>query len=316
MTLTSTEAVVAAGVVCWREEKGRLRVLVVHRAARADVSLPKGKVDPGESLPEAAVRETFEETGVAVALGAPLGVTEYSLTGGRRKIVHYWAAEASEESVAASVFSANEEIAAIEWLPLRVARERLSYDRDRELLDRFSERSETGRHRTFAIIALRHAKAVPPGSWPGPDSTRPLEPVGLAQARSAARAIAAYSPTKIISSTAVRCVSTVEPLSVLTGLDVKATSALSQDAHEEGAAQVYRVVTKRVAKREPVVLCSHGPVLPDIIDEIADAAGSDRSSRLRRASLLAVGEFAVVHLSRADPAAGIVAIETHAPVVE
>ena len=67
---------------------------------------------------------------------------------------------------------------------------------------------------------------------------------------------------------------------------------------------------------QTVVLCSHGPVLPDILDEVADAAGSDRSGRVRRASLLSVGEFAVVHLSKADPTSGIVAIETHAPVID
>lgn len=313
MTVTAQSIVVAAGVVCWRIQRGKVRVLIVHRESRSDVSLPKGKVDPGESLPEAAVREAFEETGIAIALGAPLGVTEYSVPGGREKIVHYWAAEADDAALAAATFTPNHEITSLEWASLKTARAKLTYDRDRDVLDRFSTRVDSGALRTFAIIALRHGKAVPAGSWTGPDSTRPLEQVGLEEARSAARAIAPYRPTKLISSTAARCVSTIEPVAALTGLDVKATAAISQDAYEDGEADVRRIVAKRIARRETAVLCSHGPVLPVIIDEIADAGGGTVGGRLRRAGVLATGEFAVIHLSSTSPQDGIVAVETHAP---
>ena len=78
--------ILAAGAVCWRLVGGVAKVLVVHRDSRADVSLPKGKVDPGEMLPQTAVREIAEETGLAITLGAPLGTVEYTLPGGREKI--------------------------------------------------------------------------------------------------------------------------------------------------------------------------------------------------------------------------------------
>jgi len=130
---------------------------------------------------------------------------------------------------------------------------------------------------------------------------------------SAARAIAPYRPTKLISSTAARCVSTIEPVAALAGLDVKATAAISQDAYEDGEADVRRIIAKRIARRETAVLCSHGPVLPVIIDEIADASGGTVGGRLRRAGVLATGEFAVIHLSSTSPQDGIVAVETHAP---
>ena len=68
--------VLAAGAVCWRIVDGKPKVLVVYRGDRADVSLPKGKVDPGETLPETAVREIREETGLEIVLGAPLGTVE------------------------------------------------------------------------------------------------------------------------------------------------------------------------------------------------------------------------------------------------
>ena len=82
MTVT-TPPVLAAGAVCWRLVGGSARILVVHRATHNDVSLPKGKVDPGELLPQTAQREILEETGLSVTLGPPLGTVEYPLPSGR-----------------------------------------------------------------------------------------------------------------------------------------------------------------------------------------------------------------------------------------
>lgn len=313
MTVVASTLVVAAGVVCWRTHNGKVKVLLVRRDSRSDISLPKGKVDPGESLPEAAVRETLEETGIAIALGAPLGATEYSMPTGRDKVVHYWAAEVDDAALGAARFTPTDEISSTEWLPLKTARAKLTYDRDRDILDRFAARLEADSLRTFAIIALRHGKAVPAGSWSGPDSSRPLEQVGIEQARAAARAIAAYRPAKLISSTAARCVSTIEPVARLTGLDVKATAAISQDAFEDGEADVTRLIAKRIARGLSAVLCSHGPVLPVILDEIGVATGREDDRSLRRAAALDTGDFAVVHLSVAHPYAGIVAVEKHSP---
>ena len=312
MTTIAPATVVSAGVVCWRMHRGKLRVLLIRQTGRSDMSFPKGKVDPGESTPRAAVRETLEETGVSVSLGASLGSSSYTLPGGREKLVHYWAAEADDRSVRAASFTPNDEIAEAQWMSPKSARSRLVYERDREILDEFASRAADDTLRTFAIIVLRHGKAVPAGSWSGPDSTRPLEQTGLEQARSSAAMIAAYSPQKLVSSTAARCMSTIEPVATLTGLDIKATAAISQDAYEDGDADVARIVSKRIAKRETAVLCSHGPVLPGILDEIAVQTDSPRG-RVRRASALDVGEFAVVHLSAADPGAGVIAIETHSP---
>src|SRR6185437_15036650 len=77
-------AVYAAGGVVWRRVDGRLLILVIHRTAYADVTLPKGKVDPGETLAETAVREILEETGIRVALGIPVGVSRYRMPSKRQ----------------------------------------------------------------------------------------------------------------------------------------------------------------------------------------------------------------------------------------
>ncbi|MCU1581473.1 MAG: mismatch repair protein MutT [Microbacteriaceae bacterium] len=315
MTVVIPSVVLAAGAVCWRTVDGTVQVLLVHRGERADVSLPKGKVDPGETPPQTAVREIEEETGLRIALGAPLGTSEYTLPGGREKIVYYWAAEAGDEALNGSTFVANAEIAAVEWLSIPAARAALSYERDQEVLDRFAERVAAGKTRTFAIIALRHAKAVPPTSWDGPDASRPLLHRGIEQAKSVASAIAAWKPRKLVSSTAVRCQSTIEPLSAITGLPVKLSEGISQDAYEDGTSRVKKIVAKRLERRETAVLCSHGPVLPEIIDAVADATGTGLDAPLRRAAMLSTAHFTVLHVSAEHPDHGIVAVETHGPLV-
>ena len=305
--------VLAAGAVCWRLIAGTARILVVHRGDRADVSLPKGKVDPGETLPETAVREILEETGLAVTLGAPLGTVEYQLPGGRDKVVYYWSAEIDEHALELAKFTPNNEIAALEWMPLEKVRKKLSYAHDVDVVNRFAERLAAGNARTFALVAVRHGKAVTPTAWDGPDSTRPLMQRGADQAAAIARGIAAFSPTRIISSTATRCLSTIAPLAALTGLPVKESEAISQDAYDPSAAGVAKVVAKRLKKKQSAVLCSHGPVLPQIIDEIASRTKTARDAALRDAAALATGDFSVLHVSLEHPRSGLVAVETHSP---
>ncbi|GAB3392006.1 hypothetical protein GCM10027568_18500 [Humibacter soli] len=308
-------AIYAGGAVCWRILDGVPNILVVHRTKYADVTLPKGKVDPGETLPQAAQREVREETGLDVTLGVPLGVTNYVISSGREKFVHYWSAEVTEEAVHASTFVPNDEIAGIEWVPLRRVRKYLSYKRDVEIIDQWAALAEERVTQTFALIVLRHAKATPRSGWKGEDARRPLTTLGELQAASNVPTIAAWRPKRIVTSNAVRCVETVAPLSSAFDIEAKRTTKLSQDAWESGTSPlgIRDVIGKRVRVRKTAVLCSHGPVLPDIMREIALATGTTMGAYIREAASLEVGEYSVVHLSSTNPASGIIAIETHSP---
>lgn len=305
--------VYAAGAVCWRVVEGKMFVLVIHRGAHADVSLPKGKVDPGETLPVTAVREIAEETGLAVHLGVPLGVTNYTMPNGREKVVHYWAAEVTDAAALASTFVPNSEVAALEWLPVKKALAALTYERDAEILDRFRMLVEEGVTRTFALIALRHAKATSPFQFDGPDAERPLTERGLGEARAIVPGLRAFGPTKLVTSTARRCRQTVAPLAKALAVEPKATALISQDAFEGGDGDIRHVVGKRVRKRATAVLCSHGPVLPEIVREVALATGTATRVSVSRAGDLPVAGFSVLHLSVDHPGSGIIAIETHVP---
>ncbi len=305
--------VLAAGAVCWRETKKGVQILLVYRTQHRDISLPKGKVDPGETLPETAVREIAEETGLVVGLGTPLGVVEYQLPNGRDKVVYYWAAEVGELSIANSTFASNDEIESLHWMTLPEARTQLSYPHDVDVVERFAALHAQGRARTFAIIALRHGKSVPPQSWDGPDSTRPLLQRGVDQALSIAPGIAAYRPVKMFSSTAERCLQTIAPSARVTGLEVQEKVEISQDAYQSGGAAVTKVVGKRLRKAVTAVLCSHGPVLPQIIHAVIMATGTPDSAELQRAAMLSTAEYAVLHIPVDHPESGVVAVEVHGP---
>lgn len=299
----------AAGVLCWRQTKSGVRVLLVRRPDYDDVSIPKGKVDAGELLPQTAVRELLEETGIKATLGAPIGTAKYRIRSGP-KIVHYWLAEVDETAArAASVaFVANAEISGTEWVTLAKAKALVTYDFDRDLLETFEQRLEAGTATTFPIIVARHGKAMSPSQWKGSDSTRPLLPKGLEQAERLAPSLAAFAPVKIVSSTAVRCLNTVGPVARRLGLPVRESTGISQDAYEDGATRADKQIAKRLERREAVVLCSHGPVIPQLVERLVEATGAAVTDTIRQAAYPEPGDFTVFHIA---PDGRLVEAEVH-----
>jgi len=67
----------SAGGVVWRSGASGLEVLIIHRQNPAEWRLPKGKLEPGETPEEAAVREVHEETGIQADVEKLLGATRY-----------------------------------------------------------------------------------------------------------------------------------------------------------------------------------------------------------------------------------------------
>ncbi len=311
----STSTVYAAGGVLWRVTGGRLRVLVVHRTAHDDISFPKGKVKAGEILAEAAAREVREETGIAAPLGPPIGDTRYALPNGRDKVVHYWAMRAKDRAVRESTFSPNREVSAIEWLTAEKALKRLTYEFDVDILEQFLTQFENGARATFPVVALRHGAAMSRKDWPRADHLRPLLPKGRDQAKALAGELRAFGVRKVVSSTATRCLQTVRPLSKALGRPITETDAISQDAWEDGLDDVRSVVSERLAAGKGAVLCSHGPVLPGILEQLWLETGARRASRMDTRSAMSTGSFTVAHISKHEPERSIVAVEAHSPLV-
>jgi 8-oxo-dGTP pyrophosphatase MutT (NUDIX family) len=129
----SNEVQAAGGLVVKTGADGQ-KVLVVHRPRYDDWSLPKGKLDQGESLQQCALREVFEETGFPATAGRYLGIIEYTDRKGRPKEVHYWEMTLADEAAASEAFIANDEVDEIRWLsPLETAAI-LTYPRDTDVL--------------------------------------------------------------------------------------------------------------------------------------------------------------------------------------
>lgn len=121
----------AAGGVVWRRAAdGALEVLVVHRPRYDDWSLPKGKLDGGESAEAAALREVEEETGLRCSLGRELPTVRYVDHHGDEKRARYWAMQPIGGS-----FTPNDEVDEARWLPVDDAAGLLTYDRDRMVVD-------------------------------------------------------------------------------------------------------------------------------------------------------------------------------------
>ncbi len=267
--MASGRAVPAAGAVVWRRatakradgmpgpgDTQRLEVLLVHRPRYDDWSFPKGKLDPGEHPTAAAVREVAEETGVQVRLGVPLQDQHYPLAAGGAKQVCYWAAQPVAGDP--SLYRPNAEIDEVAWVPVQEGAERLSYDRDRVLLEQFT----SGAIDTTPLIVLRHAQAEPRRGWREPDVLRPLDPAGTEQAAGLVPQLAAYATTAVISSVAVRCRDTVRPFADKAGLDVRTLGWLSEEGVDPG--RITRLVRGLLKSPEPTVVCSHRPVLPHL----------------------------------------------------
>jgi 8-oxo-dGTP diphosphatase len=291
LSATST-AVVAAGAVLWRMRDSRLEICIIHRPKYDDWTLPKGKVEDGEHILFAAVREVAEETGHHVALGRPLPTQRY-LARNRPKIVHYWAAHAPDGPIG---WEPTREVDHVEFLPVGEAVRKLSYRHDAELVAELSE----GPLQTAPLILLRHATSVSRSSWDGPDTVRPLSPQGAVEADRLAGLLAAFGRLRVVSSDAVRCTESIRPYIEQFGTAVEVNPTLSESGHEVEPAEP--IVERLLADGEPAVICSHRPVLPDLL-----AAATGRAEVPVPTEQLPPGGFHVLH--HRDGV--VVGIETH-----
>lgn len=310
---SASSPVRAAGAVLWRVIDGKLRILLISRPRHdRDVSIPKGKVDPGEIGPDTAVREIEEETGYHVTLGVKLGTARYTIGNNRPKTVDYWAAHVSDAEFERNRFTANDEVDSIEWVSVKKAFKLVTYDTDRDILHLFADLAAKNDQDSFALIVLRHGSAEPGFEWEGPDETRPLTRHGKQQAALDAPLIAAFGPETIVTSTATRCEQTVEPTSSLTGVRAEAVEGLSQRAFEAGEDSVRECVDELLQVRQTALVCSHGPVIPEIVRAVHQASGA---SGTRHNGIVSTAEFLVVHLSRTSETPEVLAIETFSPEI-
>jgi 8-oxo-dGTP pyrophosphatase MutT (NUDIX family) len=133
--LTAREETVraAGGVVSRRGPDGGLEILLVHRPRYDDWTIPKGKLEPGETHEQAARREVWEETGLDCELGRELPSTSYRDSKGRPKTVRYWAMQAP-----AGTARPQAEVDEVRWVPVEEVEALLSHDHDGAVVRAFA----------------------------------------------------------------------------------------------------------------------------------------------------------------------------------
>lgn len=129
-----TEILAAGGLVI-DYETSKPRVLLVHRPRYDDWSFPKGKLDPGETIEAAALREVREETGLECRIIRKVATMRYDYRTRnkgllRPKAVHYFLME----RVSGDIHVPGEEVDRAEWFEVDEAAQILSYGQDIKLL--------------------------------------------------------------------------------------------------------------------------------------------------------------------------------------
>jgi 8-oxo-(d)GTP phosphatase len=283
-----TDEIRAAGAVVRRLAGHGPDVLLVHRPKYDDWSLPKGKLEPGEHVLLAAVREVTEETGLRVTLGRRLRPVHY-LSEGVPKRVDYWVATAEGPP---TEFVPNSEIDSITWAAVEsgaTAGVALTYDRDVEAV----AAALAGPAATTPLILLRHAEAGHKSDWPADDLSRPLDPQGALDARSLAPLLRCFGVSRVVSAPAERCVATVRPYAAATGAAMQIEPAFDVAGTDAGRspADAKKAVAALAATAEPVIICAHRENLPVLVAAACAELGTEPPA----GGPLRKGEFLVLH---------------------
>lgn len=280
----------AAGAVVLRGSGDDTEVLTIHRPAYDDWSLPKGKGIKDELAPQTAIREVFEETGVAARLGLRLPSIRYKLTKGLKN-VDYWRAEALTEQE----FTPNKEVDKVKWMGIDKAMRTLTYADERRLLS-----TALLQPRTTPLLLVRHGKAMLRKDWSGPDQERRLTGRGRRQAQELTQLLSAYGVESLVSSSSTRCVETLRPYAEQRGLEIDTKKVLTEEEGTVHPSEVEKFVAKLFRKIQvPTALCGHRPVLPSMFEGLGV-----------KAKPMVVGEVVVVHR---DDEGNRVAVEVHKP---
>jgi 8-oxo-(d)GTP phosphatase len=323
VTTTHAPVVVeAAGALVWRVRLGTLQVALVHRPRYRDWSWPKGKLDPGEPIVQAAWREVAEETTHDVVLGIPLPGLEYTISDGRTKRVHYWAAQVAGRIDAAALRArppvpraSATEIDEVRWFDVDTAAARLTRAEDAAPLVALIEAHEKGRLDTRALVVARHASAVRRSTWQGSELDRPLTRTGALQAGALVPVLSAFGVARVVTSAWARCAATVQPYAAAAQVPGEVSALLTEHEHSASPARVARQVMELLSWPGDSVLCTHRPVLPTVVDVLAQHARRAVADAMPTGDpFLQPSEVLVAHVAPTAKGPRVVAVERHKPL--
>ncbi len=244
---------------------------------------------------------------------------EYDLSDGRRKRVHYWAAQVAGRPDAASLRArapvapvSPKEIDQLRWFDVDVAAKRLTRPDDREPLEELVEAHDKERLDTRALVVARHGTARRRSDWGGTELDRPLTPEGLRQAKSLVPILSTFGVGRIVTSAWARCASTVAPYADAAQVIPEVLPILTESEHSSSPARVAAQVLSLLEANGDTVLCTHRPVLPTIVDVLAQHARRPVADTLPNADpFLHPAQVLVAHVAQTAKGPRVVATETH-----
>ncbi len=302
----SDKKIIAAGAVVTRKNGDETEFLVIHRGYRDDWSFPKGKVDPGEHLVGGAIREVREETGFAIQLGMPLPTAHY-LKNNSPKDVYYWNAR-----LLGGTFVPNDEVDEIKWLSFAKAKKILTYEHDLEVLHAAVEATTTS-----PLIIMRHTQAIKRAEWVVSkdglaeiDASRPLTAVGRIQASGLVPALAAFGISQLHSSDSRRCRDTLGPYASARSVSITLEETLSEERHKENPKKAQNRVAQISKVDQPVALCTHRPVMPTVMESLAENFEITTPTKRDFDPALTPGSIVIFHRDSND-LTKVVSVERH-----
>ena len=256
------DVIMAAGAVVWRRNsEGKIEVVVIHRPAYDDWTLPKGKVEGSETLIACAFREIREETGLLTRFGPYIGDTFYEVNG-VPKVVRYWSTQVVDGDDQSFDRSEVDELL---WLSPKKALERLTIKDDRHIVKSFMKLKRD----TTPLILLRHARALDRKEWSGDDGDRPLTEEGHRQVRKLIDTLHPFGLSAIHTSDAIRCLDTARPIAQALGVELVVSAKLSEYEYHRDRTSTAKYIENLFKLDQSVLVCGHNPMLTKIIEKMA-----------------------------------------------
>ena len=278
----------AAGALLWRDNSDlSIEVALIHRPRYDDWSLPKGKLEMGETALQCAYREVQEETGIRATFTRQLGTVEYEESG-QEKRVKYWAAHCALTN---SEFVPNEEVDQLKWLSPSQALEQATHNSDKSIIEKFISEDQ----HTDTLIILRHTKSLERGDWDEADFHRTLDETGFDQAQLLIKHLAPFAIDELYTSDYTRCVQTVTPLAHARGLSITAVPSLNEESFELDPEKAISFANALKQDEKNILICSHNPVIPSMLRGILN-------TKLKNKDLIKLepGDAWIVHRVRGE----------------
>jgi 8-oxo-dGTP diphosphatase len=122
----------SAGGIVYKKDGEMISILVCQHSGHHGWVFPKGHIDTGETKEQTALREVMEETGVTGTIIQPLEPIQYWFVQKEQKIkktVYYFLMQYE----AGDIDNHDDEMQAVEWLPIDAVADRLSYPSDKKI---------------------------------------------------------------------------------------------------------------------------------------------------------------------------------------